>query len=139
MGERFEPAMKNFKNTLAIAQRLNNAAENLKIATLVTEQYPRGLGHTSEPLLSEFKQHQSDNNRPCHLIEKTKFSMVTDDTIKHVSGRKYAIVCGMETHVCVLQTCLDLLECNIRPFLCVDGVESRSSVDKDIPLRRLDS
>merc|ERR1712142_1007156 len=127
--------MKNFNQVLEVARRLNSAASKLSIDTIVTEQYPKGLLHTSEPLKSELV---ASDSRQCKIFEKTKFSMVVEEVCPMLRGKTMAIVCGIETHVCVMQTCLDLIECGIQPFLCVDGCDSRSALDKEIALKRLE-
>merc|ERR1739848_15500 len=128
--ERFEPVMKNFNQVVAVAKRLVQMANELTVDVLVTEQYPRGLGKTS-PAIRELVEESN-------VIEKTKFSMVTPDTQKFFSEKTAVVICGMEAHVCVSQTCFDLLEQGgITVYLLVDGVDSRSSLDKEIALQRL--
>jgi nicotinamidase-related amidase len=99
---------------------LETAAE-LKVPVLVTEQYVKGLGAT----LPELKEKASA--APC--LEKMAFSCCGSsefvDAVK-ASGRKQIIITGMETHVCVLQTVIELREAGFEVHLVKDAVMSRS-------------
>lgn len=86
------------------------------------------------------------------VIEKTKFSMITDDTISYLNlpatqpsptepptpEPQNFILTGLESHVCVLQTCQDLIALGHHVFLVVDAVESRSQYDKTFAIKRLE-
>ena len=119
---------KIFKNT----QKLIDGLNILEVPILVTEQYPKGLGYT----ISEIKQHLSEYNP----IEKVAFSCCGSDdfcdAIKK-TGKKIVIVFGIETHVCVLQTVLDLIEMGYQPVLIEDCVSSRNKSDRKIALNRM--
>ena len=108
----------------------------------MTEQYPRGLGHTVSEL--------SELLTPEHtVVEKVTFSMVCSgenedpasssmmqDFIIENDIRK-VLLCGVETHVCVLQTTLDLLAMDIDVTIIVDGVSSQRPTDRSVALDRL--
>jgi nicotinamidase-related amidase len=104
----------------------------LKVPIVLNEQYKRGLGETIAPikeLLGGVKSY-----------EKVTFSCCQNTpTLTHVleSGRKTALVFGFETHICVMQTCIDLLASGVSPVLIVDCVGSRKEFDHDIALQRL--
>ena len=70
---------------------------------------------------------------------KTQFSMITDEVKSqlYTSNVKQVILCGLETHVCVLQTAIDLLEGGYEVHVCVDAVCSQRMGDKRIALERL--
>lgn len=73
-------------------------------------------------------------------MEKTKFSMVVDDVADFLRKRddiKRVILVGIETHVCVLQTALDLVERGIEVHVLTDGVSSRTVLDRQTALHRL--
>lgn len=98
---------------------LQEAARELGLPLLATEQYVKGLGETLEPLRSRF-------NEPA--IEKMTFSCCGEEPFParlRELGRKQVIVTGMETHVCVLQTVLHLLEAGYHVHLVKDAVMSR--------------
>ncbi len=102
------------------------------IPFLACEQYPKGLGTT----IDEVKSKLTTQN----FIQKTKFSCFANETSKQqiVSlGKKNVIVFGIEAHICVLQTCLDLLENGFCVFVVVDCCGSRKNLDKNIAMQRL--
>ncbi len=91
------------------------------IPALVTEQYPKGLG----PTLPELKEKSGS----CPVLEKIHFDCMKDDAIRksiESSGKKNIIIAGMETHICVLQTVLSLVDSGFRVVLVPDAVSSRS-------------
>jgi nicotinamidase-related amidase len=99
---------------------LLDAAKELGIPVVVTEQYPQGLGET----LPELKERIPDG-----ALVKMTFSCCGDpafvEKMKSL-GRKQAILVGMETHVCVLQTVLELLDSGLHVHLAGDAVMSRT-------------
>lgn len=103
-----------------------------EIPFIINEQYKKGIGETI-PSLRELVD--SDPH-----FEKTTFSCCGNedglDAIKK-TGRKTAILAGIETHVCVLQTALDLLEEGFKVVLVTDCVSSRKLKDKETAIQRL--
>eukprot|EP00339_Tiarina_fusa_P028145 CAMPEP_0117021180 /NCGR_PEP_ID=MMETSP0472-20121206/16006_1 /TAXON_ID=693140 ORGANISM="Tiarina fusus, Strain LIS" /NCGR_SAMPLE_ID=MMETSP0472 /ASSEMBLY_ACC=CAM_ASM_000603 /LENGTH=149 /DNA_ID=CAMNT_0004726583 /DNA_START=160 /DNA_END=609 /DNA_ORIENTATION=+ len=96
----------------------------MNIPIVVTEQYPKAFGRTVE----ELKVPETKDN--IAVFAKTKFSMCTDEVKEHlekISGIEQVILCGIETHVCVQQTTLDLLQQGIGVHLIADGVSSGSN------------
>ena len=102
------------------------------IPIIVNEQYKKGIGETISSLkeLTDSYPH----------FEKTTFSCCGNEdglaAIK-VTGKKFVILAGIETHVCVLQTALDLLEEGLQPVLVTDCVNSRKEKDKEMAIMRL--
>ena len=126
--ERFARAVTGFEAACGRAAVLVAAARILQLPVTVTEQYPRGLGHTVAVVadaLTELK-----------VIEKTVFSAVRADGFSHLPGNA-AIVCGVEAHVCVAQTVLDLLDTGVPVFVAADAVASRNELDRSNALERL--
>jgi hypothetical protein len=120
------------------AELVRNAGFLLDVAGLVgvlaqaTEQYPKGLGPTAAELARRL---------PAGLPAKTAFSCCgATGFLSELrdTGRKTVVLAGMETHVCIAQTALDLLDAGFRVFLPVDGVSSRFPIDHDTALRRLE-
>jgi nicotinamidase-related amidase len=119
------------------AALVRNIAFLLDVAKLVgvpaqcTEQYPRGLGSTVPELLPRLPERH----------EKVAFSScavaAVVDTF-HRLARPKLVLTGIETHVCVLNTALDLLAAGFRVFLAVDAVGARYRPDHDTALRRLE-
>lgn len=110
---------------------LLEAAQTLSVPVQATEQYPKGLGSTVAELLAKLP----------HRLEKTAFSccVIAEVEIKvQAGGRNKVVVVGMETHVCVLQTALDLLARGLTVHVPIDAVASRYDVDHATALRRME-
>ncbi len=111
---------------------LLDAAALLGVPAVATEQYPKGLGPTTAELARRL---------PAGLPAKTAFSccgaagFLADLRDR---GRPNVVLAGMETHVCVLQTALDLIEAGLTVFLPVDALASRYPIDHDTALRRME-
>jgi nicotinamidase-related amidase len=107
--------------------KLVRAARVLALPTLVSEQYPKGLGHTAPEVGLQ------DEPR----IEKTVFSAARAEGFD-LGGRTQAIVCGIETHVCVSQTVHDLLDRGVEVHVPADAVGSRHAIDYERGLERME-
>jgi nicotinamidase-related amidase len=107
--------------------KLVQAARVLDVPALVSEQYPKGLGHTAPELGLQ------DEPR----IEKTVFSAVRAEGFD-LGGRDQAIVCGIEAHVCVSQTVHDLLDRGVEVHVPADAVGSRHEIDYARGLERME-
>ena len=110
--------------------RLANAATVLSIPSAATVQYPRGLGPLVSSLQNAFPKPE----------EKVDFSAAAcrnalDRWLQ--AGRDQIVICGIETHICILQTVLDLLAEGLRPFVVVQAVGSRHREDHELALRRM--
>jgi nicotinamidase-related amidase len=118
----------SFEGVAGAANKLLQAARILDVPRIVSEQYPKGLGHTATEvgLLQE--------ERP---IEKTVFSAARANGFD-LGGCTQAIVCGIETHVCVSQTVHDLLARDIEVHVPADAVGSRHEIDYQRGLERLE-
>lgn len=118
--ERLVPAMKDKKDIIEKARILLEAAKNMNIDIIASEQYPRGLGSTIE----EVKEYIEDEN----IFSKIEFSACIDPVKSYLekSAKKNIILLGMETHVCVYQTTRDLLEEGYNVFIVKDAVGSRT-------------
>jgi nicotinamidase-related amidase len=124
--EAFRPYA-SFERVAAASGTLLQAARILQVPAIVTEQYPKGLGHTAREV-------GLDGEQP---LEKTVFSAVRADHFD-LAGRDQAIVCGIETHVCVSQTVHDLLEQGVEVHVPADAVGSRHAIDYERGLERLE-
>lgn len=128
MQERFRTAIKHFNDILEVCRRLVSAAKILKIPLIVTEQYPKGLGNT----VSELRE---ATEIAVGVFQKTKFSMMIPEVEHRLpdlcdGALKHIVVFGVETHVCVQQTVIDLLQKNYEVYVVADATSSRSSVDR---------
>jgi nicotinamidase-related amidase len=117
----------SFAGVAASCAKLLAAARILGVPALVSEQYPKGLGHSAPELGLQ------DEPR----IEKTVFSAVRADGFD-LDERDQAIVCGIEAHVCVSQTVHDLLDRGVEVHVPADAVGSRHLIDYDRGLERLE-
>jgi nicotinamidase-related amidase len=102
-------------------------AKALGLPVVVTEQYPKGLGHTLPAVAAAL----GGDVRP---VEKVSFSCAVDEVFSLLGGRTQVMVTGMETHVCVFQTVRDLAERGLVPYLCADAAISRTEEDRRIGL-----
>ena len=116
-----------FDAVVARARTLVEGARILGVPLVVTEQYPKGLGHTAPEV-------GVADDAP---IEKTVFSGVRADGFD-LAGRDQAIVCGIEAHVCVSQTAHDLLAQGVEVHLPVDAITSRHAVDKEVGMTKME-
>ena len=128
--EKLLPKIMQAGEVLRNASFLVNAAKVLGVPVLGTEQYPKGLGPTVEPIRGLLTT----------VWEKKTFSAVAEggalDFLKS-DARIKVVVAGIEAHICVMQTVLDLLNQGFHVFVCVDAVSSRYAIDVKIALKRM--
>jgi nicotinamidase-related amidase len=131
--ERLLPKVRDAQAVLRNLTILVRAARHLDIPVMATEQYPRGLGHTVEPLSGLLPD-------GC-VLEKTWFSAVSDALLGErlsESGRSHILICGTEAHVCVLQTATELQAApGWQVFLAADATSSRTAENHRLALERL--
>lgn len=128
--EKLAPRIHQHDRVVANTVRLIQAAQALQIPVWATEQYPKGLGPTI-PAIARLIPH-----RP----EKTTFSCcAAPELVEQLHGRgvRHVTLAGIEAHVCVAQTALELLDMGFIPQIAADAVSSRRAFDSDIALRRL--
>ena len=127
--ERLVPAMADGDVVVARCRRLAEGARLLGVPAVLTEQYRQGLGATV-PALAELLPPP---------LEKLSFSCCGAEGFAAAiaAGFGQIVLCGLETHVCVAQTALDLLAEGYAVFLAVDAISSRHAIDRDVALRRL--
>ncbi len=118
----------SFLPVASACAKLVQAARILEVPTLASEQYPKGLGHTAPEVGLTDDQ---------ALVEKTVFSAARADGFD-LGGASQAIVCGIETHVCVSQTVHDLLGAGLEVHVPADAVGSRHAIDYERGLERLE-
>lgn len=130
--ERLAPATLDGERVVERAGILLDAAALLGVPHTVSEQYPRGLGSTVAAV-----REKADPER---IFDKVHFSCQADDRLAALlaeTGRPDAILCGMEAHVCVLQTALDLAEAGYRVRVVADAVASRTAQNRDLAVERM--
>lgn len=130
--EKFREHIHNFENTLQNIVSMAEGARLLSVPVVLTEQYPKGLGATVAEILAVAESSER--------FEKTAFSCCQEAEFNEFlknSGRKQIIVCGIETHVCVNQTVLDLLNLGYQVHVVVDAVSSRKPENKNIGIEKM--
>ncbi|MGL4420026.1 MAG: hydrolase [Gemmataceae bacterium] len=129
--EKLLPAMPTGPALIDAAKFLLDVAALLEVPVLATEQYPKGLGPTVEPLRQRLST---------PILTKTAFSCSGAPGFLaelRARTREDVILVGMETHVCVQQTALDLLENGFRVVLLADALGSRHATDHAMALERM--
>ena len=126
--EAFRKAIPDFERVAEASATLVEGADALGLPILVTEQYPKGLGST----VPEVADHLPDSVQP---VEKVRFSAAEADDFD-LGGRGQALVCGIETHVCVNQTVLDLIDDGVEVHVAGDAVGSRTSENRELGLHK---
>ncbi len=105
--------------------KLVDAANILDVPVVLSEQYPKGLGHTVPLISSKLKE-----GTP--VVEKTSFSLLREegflDRIK-AYGKKQIVICGIETHICVHQTTEELINAGFEVVVAKDACASRSKYE----------
>ena len=128
--EKLIGAVSDPAGTLARTRWLLAATAALELPSVISEQYPKGLGHTVPELLEAAPTAQ--------VVEKLHFSCVAAHCLPaDLLARAQVIVCGMETHVCVLQTVLGLLALGKQVFVVEDACDSRTALSKAAGLQRM--
>ncbi|CDU23500.1 uncharacterized protein SPSC_02129 [Sporisorium scitamineum] len=139
MQERFKTVIANFDLVTNTSARMLKAAKILKVPVFTTEQNPKALGVTVSPLSDLLKELPDISAKAVH--PKTKFSMdlpdITNKWLKSAGDIQHVVIFGIESHVCVLQTTLDLLDRGIQVHVIKDGVSSCNVGEIDIALERM--
>ena len=117
-----------------IASKMVEAGRILDIPVVISEQYPKGLGQTSNEII----------NIPLNpiVLEKTTFSLLKTPEIYEAikaQNRKQIILFGIETHICVLQTALDLIENGYEVYLIKNASKSRKKEEHKAGIKYMQS
>ena len=129
------PAIADADAVVRAAGTLIEAARQLEVPVFVTEQYPRGLGPTVDAVAGRLPN-------DARVIEKLTFSAARNhDVAGHLAGlaaagRDHIVVCGVESHVCVMQTAADLDAQGYGVHVVADACGSRAHASKDAALAR---
>lgn len=129
--ERLVPAMEESEVFVENSKKLIQGLQILGLPLLVTQQYTKGLGETIEDVKALIPDFQ--------YIEKKDFSCFDEPAFAEklaLSGKKTVIICGIESHVCVLQTAIDLKAAGYTPVVVTDCVSSRSFDNVDLAAER---
>ena len=135
--EKLLPAMAGSAGVLANAVKLATAARHFGVPITISEQYPKGIGHTVPELLEAAGPQAA-------VFEKLEFSCARNAALRERAaaisraGRRQMILCGIEAHVCVLQTVLDCICEGYQVHVVVDALGSRYPLDAEIAIRRME-
>ena len=124
------------------AQRLENSILDclevfytFDVPIFFSEQYPKGLGFTIDKVLEKLLSYKA------FKFEKTSFSCFPNSSESFSAGKilktKQIILIGIETHICVLQTAMDLKEKGYEVFIILEAVGSRKNYDKEFAIKRM--
>jgi nicotinamidase-related amidase len=133
MQEAFRTTISDFAETTAKIALVAHAAQLLDIPIIVTEQYPKGLGHTA----NEIKAVLPRGLKP---IEKTAFSSCgAKEFEEHLIEMRalHVLVCGIEAHICVNQTVHDLLAGGYRVHFLTDCITARAPQNKQVAFQKM--
>ncbi len=132
--EKLYPHIFDHDNLLENVKKLISGLKALGVPILLTEQYSKGLGETIRPV--------ADLLPGSDPVEKISFSCCDESQVManlRKLNRKFVIIAGIEAHVCVMQTVIDLVENGFKPVVVVDCVSSRNEKDKIAAVERMRS
>lgn len=134
--EKLVPAMQDPEGVAGACAFLGQVAGHCAVPTLISEQYPKGLGHTVPPVLDAC-------TRPA-VLDKMAFSVAQEKRClerlrkkRSDQRRDQIVIAGVEAHVCVLQSALELSTLGFEVFVVADAISSRHIGSRDIALSRL--
>jgi nicotinamidase-related amidase len=125
-------AINKHQKVVENTRRLVAGASLLRVPVLATEQYPKGLGATAPKIAAAIKDFAPMEKLAFSACRAPGFSVALK--AKNVPS---VIMCGIEAHVCVLQTCLDLLDDGYNVFVVADAVSSRTAENRQLGLERM--
>lgn len=126
------PSISEFDSILKSVVKLAKASDILKVPALITEQYVAGLGQTNAEVKEALPYTSSFNKTYFSACEEPGFLK----SLKSF-GKKHIIVAGTEAHVCVLQTCLDLIHNGFEVILVQDAIGSRNPAHKKLAIEQI--
>lgn len=131
--ERLVPVIHSNSELLHNTEILIRGLRTLNIPMLVTQQYTKGIGMTVPSLID------ATGKENFTYYDKLYFSCADDEEIMKAiekTGRKNIIICGIEAHICVLQTVIDLIDKGYHVILVEDCIGSRKARDREVALKR---
>jgi nicotinamidase-related amidase len=129
--EKMLPAIADHAAIVENCEWLIRAAQKIGVPVGAIEQYPKGLGPLVQPIRELLPEGA--------VVAKTRFSCVAAQCLPELPGsdRAQVVIIGVETHVCVLQTALDLYHEGKEVYIVADCVGSRRQSDTDLALSRM--
>ena len=130
--EKLLPAMQGAVEAEKNAIILINGAKVFGIERIATTQYAKGLGQTVPRIAEALGE--------CQIIDKSTFSCMGSEEFREAlekTGKMSVIIAGIETHICVEQTVLDLIDEGFSVFVAADAVDSRNLRNRDVSIERM--
>ena len=130
--EKLAPAIYENQEIIENTAMFVKGLQELEVPFLVTQQYTKGLGETVAPIKDVIPAFTS--------VEKTSFSCCGAEEFVELlkkSGKDTVLVTGIEAHICVMQTVIDLLEAGMKVFVVADCVGSRKAYNKNYAIDRM--
>ena len=125
--EKLVPVMQEKEQLLRCSEILLKGLKVLEIPMYITQQYTKGLGTSVKEITDAIED----------TAYTDKLSFTAYDCVKEqIADKKFVIVCGIESHICVLQTVIDLKAAGHIPVLVADCISSRKELDKQVALER---
>ena len=125
--EKLVPVMNEKEQLIHNSCILLEGLQILGVPMVITQQYTKGLGMTVEEIIKAAGTKE--------YVDKISFT-ANDCVRDKLSSKKYVIVCGIEAHICVLQTVIDLKAAGFVPVLVSDCISSRKESDKQVAIER---
>lgn len=129
--EKLIPVIHEQETVVQHTKILLEGLKELEVPMIISQQYTKGLGETIAPIREVVGEEKA--------FEKTTFSLWQTEDIRRAiteTGRKKVILCGVEAHICVLQTAIDLLAEEYQVYLVQDCIGSRKPNDKKFACKR---
>lgn len=128
--EKILPAVFEEDQLIQNSVKLLSGLKTLEIPMFLTQQYTKGLGMTIDPICQAAGMED--------YLEKLTYSAYSQlsEVLPSPAEKPYVVVCGIESHVCVLQTALDLKANGYQPYLVADCISSRKRSDYEMALER---
>lgn len=130
--EKLIPAVPSGQDVVHFTDTLLKAADLLEVPSAATVQYPKGLGGLVQPLAQRFPDAEEKLDFSSAVCRRAIDAWIAD-------RRDQILICGIETHICVLQTVLDLLEEGLRPVVVAEAVAARGGWEHETAIEQMRS
>ena len=132
MQERARAKMWHMESAVDVAKLMAHTAHGHRIPLIVSEMMPEKIGPTISEITAAY------DSPPALVYQKSSFSMCTEEVMKLLKGKKSVVLYGIEAHVCVQQTCLELISRGFNVHILVDAVTSKYPIARSAAIRRME-
>ena len=130
--QKLMPAVPSGDHVVELTEALLQAADLLEIPSAATVQYPKGLGGLVRPLDKRFPDAEQKLDFSSAVCRRHIDAWIAD-------GRDQILICGIETHICVLQTVMDLVEEGLQPIVVAEAVAARGGWEHELAIEQMRS